>query len=80
VISKKDGLRLNKVTKNLAANLGRSLLIHSYGCESAGDRPTSFAIFPLTNSSGVNLNSSAGPKGGGQDARSSFAPFIQIAG
>jgi hypothetical protein len=80
VIIKKDGLRLNKVTKNLAANLGRSLLIHNYGYGSARDRPTSFAIFPLTNSSGVNLNSSAGPKDGGQDARSSFVPFIQFAG
>ena len=36
--------------------------------------------FYLTNSSATNLNSSAGPKGGGQDARSSFVPFMQYAG
>jgi hypothetical protein len=35
------------VRKNLAANLGRSPLIHSYGYESADDQPTLFAIFPL---------------------------------
>ena len=28
-------------------DLGRSPLIHSYGYESADDRPTLFAIFPL---------------------------------
>jgi len=57
-------------------DLDRSPLIHSYCYASAGDRPTLFAIFPLTNSSGANLNSSAGPKGEGQDARSNFVPFI----
>jgi len=31
-------------------------------------------------SSGTNLNSSAGPKGEGQDARSNFVPFMQYAG
>ena len=73
-------LCLNKVRKNLAANLDRSPLTHSYGYASAGDRPTLFAIFPLTNSSGTNLNSSAGPKGGGQDARSNFVPFMRYVG
>ena len=73
-------LYLNEFRKNLAANLDRSPLIHSYCYASAGDRPTLFAIFPLTNSSGTNLNSSAGPKGEGQDARSNFVPFMQYAG
>jgi hypothetical protein len=41
------GLYLNEFRKNLAANLARSPLIHSYGYASAGDRPTLFAIFPL---------------------------------
>ncbi len=40
-------LYLNEFRKNLAANLDRSPLIHSYGYASAGDRPTLFAIFPL---------------------------------
>jgi len=35
------------VRKNLAANPDRSPLIHSYGYESAGDRPALFAKFPL---------------------------------
>jgi len=35
------------VSENLAANLDRSPLIHSYCYESAGDQPTLFAIFPL---------------------------------
>ena len=35
------------VRKNLAANLDRSPLMHSYGYASSGDRPTLFAIFPL---------------------------------
>jgi len=35
------------VRKNLAANLDRSPLIHSYGYASAGDQPTLFAIFLL---------------------------------
>ena len=52
----------------------------SYGYASAGDQPILFAIFPLTNSSGANLNSSAGPKGEGQDAGSKFVPFMQHAG
>jgi len=36
------------VRKNLAANLERSPLMHSYGYTSAGDRPTLFARFPLS--------------------------------
>jgi len=39
---------LNKVRKNLAANLDRSPLTHSYGYASAGDRSILFAIFPLS--------------------------------
>ena len=35
------------VRKNLASNLARSPLIHSYGYASAGDQPTLFAKFPL---------------------------------
>jgi hypothetical protein len=40
-------LYLNKVRKNLAANLDRSPLMRSYGYASAGDQSTLFAIFPL---------------------------------
>ncbi len=36
------------VRKNLAANLDRCPLIHSYGYASAGDQPTLFAIFSLS--------------------------------
>ncbi len=36
------------VRKNLAANLERSPLIHSYGYGSAGDRPTLFARLSLS--------------------------------
>ena len=43
----KYSLYLNKVRKNLAANLDRSPLIHSYCYASAGDQSTLFAIFPL---------------------------------
>ncbi len=39
---------LNEVRKNLAANIDRSPLIHSYCYASAGDRSTLFAIFPLS--------------------------------
>jgi hypothetical protein len=46
--NEKYSLYLNEVRKNLAANLDRSPLIHSYGYASAGDRPTLFAIFPLS--------------------------------
>jgi len=38
---------LNEFRKNLAANLDRSPLIHSYCYASAGDQSTLFAIFPL---------------------------------
>ena len=61
-------------------DLDRSPLMRSYCYASAGDRSTLFARFSLTNSSGANLNSSAGPKGEGQDARSNFVPFVQYAG
>jgi hypothetical protein len=44
---KKYSLYLNEFRKNLAANLDRSPLIHSYGYASAGDQPTLFAKFPL---------------------------------
>ena len=40
-------LFLNEFRKNLAANLYRSPLIHSYCYASAGDRSTLIAIFPL---------------------------------
>jgi len=43
----KYSLCLNEFRKNLAANLDRSPLIHSYCYASAGDRPTLFAIFLL---------------------------------
>jgi hypothetical protein len=36
---------------NLASHLGRSPLIHSYGYESAGDRPTCFASSRLKSKS-----------------------------
>ncbi len=45
--NEKYSLYLNEVRKNLAANLDRSPLIHSYGYASAGDRSILFAIFPL---------------------------------
>ena len=41
-------LYLNEIRKNLAANLERSPLTHSYGYGSADDRPTLFARFPLS--------------------------------
>ncbi len=41
-------LCLNEIRKNLAANLERSPLTHSYGYGSVGDRPTLFARFPLS--------------------------------
>jgi len=40
-------LCLNEFRKNMAANLDRSSLIHSYCYESAGDQSTLFAKFPL---------------------------------
>jgi len=47
MIKRKYYLYLNKIRKNLAANVGRSPLTHSYGYASAGDQSTLFAIFPL---------------------------------
>jgi hypothetical protein len=41
-------LYLNEIRKNLAANLKRSPLNHSYGYGPAGDRPTLLARFPLS--------------------------------
>jgi hypothetical protein len=38
---------LNEFRKNLASNIDRSPLIHSYGYASAGDQPILFARFPL---------------------------------
>ena len=47
MITGKYSFSLNKVRKNLAANLDRSPLMRSYGYASAGDRSTLFAIFTL---------------------------------
>jgi hypothetical protein len=41
-------LYLNEIRKNLAANLERSPLTHSFGYGSSGDRPTLFARLPLS--------------------------------
>jgi hypothetical protein len=46
--NEKYSLHLNEVRKNLAANIDRSPLIHSYCYASTGDRSTLFAIFPLS--------------------------------
>jgi hypothetical protein len=46
--SGKYSFYLNEVRKNLAANVDRSPLMRSYGYASAADRPTLFAIFPLS--------------------------------
>jgi hypothetical protein len=46
--TRKFSLYLNKVRKNLAANVDLSPLMRSYGYASAGDRSTLFAIFPLS--------------------------------
>jgi hypothetical protein len=42
-----NSMCLNESRKNMAANLDRSPLIHSYCYASAGDQSTLFAIFPL---------------------------------
>ena len=42
-----EGVSLMDETNNLVSHLERSPLIHSYGYESAGDRPTCFASLPL---------------------------------
>jgi len=46
------------VRKNLAANLDRSSLIHSYGYASADDQPTLFAIFLLNSFPSRNMRAS----------------------
>jgi hypothetical protein len=46
VIFEKYSLYLNEFRENLAANLDRSPLIHSYGYASADDQSTLFATFP----------------------------------
>jgi hypothetical protein len=46
--NEKYSLYLNEFRKNLAAKVDRSPLMRSYGYASAGDRPTLFAIFPLS--------------------------------
>jgi len=46
--NEKYSLYLNEIRKNLAANLDRSPLIHSYCYASADDQSTLFAIFPLS--------------------------------
>jgi len=46
--NEKYSLYLNEVRKNLAANLDRCPLIHSYGYESADDQSTLFARYPLS--------------------------------
>jgi hypothetical protein len=75
-------LYLNEIRKNLAANLERSPLIHSFGYGSAGDRPTLF----------VRRVPAPHPFGAAQERvqnRSrrfcarfplSFVPFVQYAG
>jgi len=45
VNNEKYSLYLNEFRKNLAANLDRSPLIHSYGYASAGDQSTLFAKY-----------------------------------
>jgi hypothetical protein len=46
-----EGVSLMDETNNLASHLERSLLVHSFGYASAGDRPTCFASFPLKSKS-----------------------------
>jgi len=46
--NEKYSLYLNEVRKNMAANLDRSPLMHSYGYASADDQSTLFARFPLS--------------------------------
>jgi len=46
-----EGVSLMDETNNLASHLERSPLIHSYGYESAGDRPTCFTSLPLKSKS-----------------------------
>jgi hypothetical protein len=46
-----EGVSLMDETNNLASHLGRYPLIHSYGCESAGDRPACLDGLPLKSKS-----------------------------
>jgi hypothetical protein len=46
-----EGVSLMDETSNLASHLERSPLIHNYGYESAGDRPTCFASMSLNSKS-----------------------------
>jgi len=46
-----EGVSLMDETNNLASHLERSPLIHSYGYESAGERPTCFASLPINSKS-----------------------------
>jgi len=46
--NEKYSLYLNEIRKNLAANLDRSPLIHSYCYASADDQPTLFARISLS--------------------------------
>ena len=46
-----EGMSLMDETNNLASHLERSPLIHSYGYESAADRPTCLASLPLKSKS-----------------------------
>ena len=46
-----EGVSLMDETNNLASHLERSPLIHSYGYESAGDRPTCLTSLPLKSKS-----------------------------
>jgi hypothetical protein len=50
-----SSLCLNEIRKNLAANLERSPLTHSYGYGPAGDRPTLIARFPLMSFPSCNM-------------------------
>ena len=51
-------LYLNEIRGNLAANLERSPLSHSYGYGSASDRPTLFSRFPLISFPSCNMQAS----------------------
>jgi len=46
-----EGVSLMDETNNLASHLERSPLIHSYGYESAGDRPCCLASLPINSKS-----------------------------
>jgi len=46
-----EGVSLMDETNNLASQLERSPLIHSYGYESAGDRPNCLPSLPIKSKS-----------------------------